>query len=471
MLSEGAQTFKTTTGSLSYSLRMRLAYFTPWPPDPSGIAGRSAELVPALAEAGHGIDVFIRDAYGGARHSDDPVAPRQVRVQSAHDFVWRAGRGHYDLAIYQIGNSHLHEYIWPYLFRWPGLPVLHDARVHHARAAAALQSHGARFNVGRYRADFAWNHPDESPDAAELAIAGFDGAYYYMWPMVRDIVAVSKTTAVHARGAAALLQAEFPGEAIEYVTLGEGSATPLTDSERQAARAALGFASEDVVFGVFGGLTAEKRILEVLRAFRACLAVQPSSRLLLAGRVHPALDWRDAADAAGVLPAVTLTEHLDDAAFDRAVAAVDVSINLRWPSALETSGPWLRALAAGRPTIVTDLAHQSHVPVLDPRTWQSAGAEPVAVAIDILDEAHSLGLALRRLATDGALRARLGAAARDYWERTHTFERMRDDYLSLIERAAARTRPPVRPPVLEYDPLSKARALTADFGTLSCELF
>jgi hypothetical protein len=42
--------------------------------------------------------------------------------------------GQYDLCVYQTGNSRTHEFIWPYLFRWPGLVVLHDARLHHARA-------------------------------------------------------------------------------------------------------------------------------------------------------------------------------------------------------------------------------------------------------------------------------------------------------------------------------------------------
>ena len=450
---------------------MRLAWFTPWPPDRSGVAGRSAELVPALAAAGHGIDVCVRDLGAAARHGDGPADAGQVRVQSAHDFVWRAGRGQYDLTVYQIGNSHLHEFIWPYLFRWPGLAVLHDARVHHARAAAYLQAHAANQNQGRYRADFTWNHPDVPPDAAELGIAGFDGSYYYMWPMVRDVILVSRATAVHSLGAATELQQEFPGEPIDYLTLGEGRDEPVGGDERQAARSAFGFGPETIAFGVFGGLTAEKRIPEIFRAFRACLGVQPSSRLLLAGQVHPSLDWRTLAREAGIERAVVSSQDLDDAAFDRAIAAVDVSLNLRWPSAHETSGPWLRAMAAGRATVVTDLAHQSHVPSLDPRTWQSMDSEPVTIAIDILDEAHSLSLALRRLATDSALRERLGRAARAYWEHTHTFGQMRDEYLTAIDRAATRARPVTRPPVLEYDPLSHARALTAGFGNLSCELF
>ena len=453
---------------------MKLAWFTPWPPDRSGVAGRSAELVPALAAAGHGIDVCVREAAVDARHPDGPPAAGEVRVQSAHDFVWRQARGQYDLTVYQLGNSHLHEFIWPYLFRWPGLAVMHDARLHHARAAAHLLRKGAV----RYRNEFTWNHPDVAPDAAELGIAGFDGPYYYMWPMVRDVVAVSRTTAVHALGAATELQNAWPNEPIEYLTLGEGRDVAFSQTERQSARAALGLAPDTVAFGVFGGLTVEKRVPQIIRAFRTCLATQPSSRLLLAGNVHPSLDWRRLAREAGVEQAVILRQDLDDVAFDQAVAAVDVSLNLRWPSALETSGPWLRALAAGRATVVTDLAHQSHVPSVDPRTWQSFGNEPVTVAIDILDEAHSLGLALGRLATDPALREGLGLAARSYWAHTHSFARMRDEYLALVERVGReagrgvnRARSIAHPPVLGYDPLSQARALTAGFGNLSCELF
>jgi hypothetical protein len=74
-------------------------------------------------------------------------------------------------------------------------------------------------------------------------------------------------------------------------------------------------------------------------------------------------------------------------------------------------------MAAGKPTVIIDLAHLSDVPSLDPRTWQpnippheAHDAHPVAVAIDILDEDHSLRLAMRRLAQDASLRAVLGSA-------------------------------------------------------------
>jgi glycosyltransferase involved in cell wall biosynthesis len=452
---------------------MRLAWFTPWAPQPSGVAGRSMEIVPALAAAGHGIDVCVdeRVVPVGSAHSNHPPEAGQVRVQSAHDFVWRAGRAQYDLVVYQVGNSRAHEFVWAYLFRWPGLSVLHDARLHHARASAHL--HAGRTTA--YRAEFTWNHPEVPPAGAELGVAGFDGAYYYLWPMVRDIVLSSRMVAAHAKGAAAELKAAFPTCPIEYVRLGDGSDQPCAPAARGAARAALRLPAEAVIFGLFGALTAEKRISQVLRAFRHVLAVDPSARLLLAGAVDPSLDWRSAARSLGVEAGVIYVGAPDDAGFDRAIQAADVSLNLRWPSALETSGPWVSAIAAGRPTVVTDLIHHAEVPSLDPRTWQStvpdSNDEPIAVAIDILDEDHSLGLALRRLATDRPLRDRLGRAARAYWEREHSVVRMRDDYLRLIERAAALPAPAVPAiPALAYDPGANTRALLAGFGDLSCEL-
>ncbi|HSG01752.1 MAG TPA: hypothetical protein VLA20_11495, partial [Vicinamibacterales bacterium] len=101
---------------------MRLAWFTPWPPQRSGIAGRSAELVPALAARGHAVDVYVHEQRVPVDQSaaDDPVSPGSVRVLGAHDFIWRHARHPYDLPVYQVGNSALHDFLWPYLFRWPG---------------------------------------------------------------------------------------------------------------------------------------------------------------------------------------------------------------------------------------------------------------------------------------------------------------------------------------------------------------
>ena len=103
---------------------------------------------------------------------DAPPAPGAWRVLNAHEFLWRQQKGHYELNVYQVGNSHLHKYQWPYLFQYPGLAVLHDVRLHHARAEALLSAG----RMSDYRAEFAWSHPDTGEAAANFALLGIERA-------------------------------------------------------------------------------------------------------------------------------------------------------------------------------------------------------------------------------------------------------------------------------------------------------
>src|SRR5438552_8151961 len=356
---------------------MRLAWFSPWPPEHSGVARRSHELTHLLAARGHAIDVLTAAPPTKAmRSDDDPPDPGALRVQSPHDFVWRHARRQYDLVVYQLGNSRLHDFIWPYLFRWPGLVVLHDARLHHARARLLLTSR----RTEDYRAEFTANHPDISPDLAELAVAGYGGTYYYDWPATRIVLDSARCVATHSRGAQRILIDEGAGGAIEYVALGEGPRSFDVDTARTRFRAAHRIPEDAVVFGVFGALNPTKRVSEIIRAFVTVHSRQPGARFLLAGHADPLLDLRGQIASFNLQSAVHMIEHLDDKEFDAAIASADVSINLRWPTALETSGPWLRSLALRRATIVTDLDHQSHLPLLDPRTWHLHA--PAAVLSD-----------------------------------------------------------------------------------------
>jgi glycosyltransferase involved in cell wall biosynthesis len=446
-----------------------LAWFTPWPPDRSGVAGRSAELIPRLAAAGHAIDVFVDGTRRDPSLRRVPAAapaPGDARLIDAHDFVWRHARAPYDLVVYQVGNSEWHEFLWPYLFRWPGLAVLHDARVHHARGRALLM----RGRTGDYRDEFAWCHPSVLPAAAELGVLGFNGPYYYQWPMIRTVVEASRLIAAHSRGAVAEVASAHPERTVEYIALGEGTPLAVDDRARRHWRESLGWPSSAVVFGVFGGLTLEKRVPQIVRAFASALVRNPDARLLLAGTLDPQVELDELLRELDLGNVVIRMDPLDDAAFDRAIAAVDVSLNLRWPTTLETSGPWLRALAASRATVIMDLAHATHLPTLDPRTWRrhapSTGAddEAVAVGIDVLDEDHSLRLAFARLAVDGTLRESLGRRGHAHWLAEHTVDRMVAEYERVIARALA-TPVPARwlPPHLRPDPLAHAERLVAVF--------
>ncbi len=447
---------------MNYYSSVRLAFFSPLPPTKSGIADYTVELLGTVGLR-HEIDVFV------ASREEQGAWPRgrsAFNVRSAHDFVWARVRTPYDLVVYQMGNAWCHDYMWPYLFKWPGLVVLHDAHLHHARAWSLLR----RRREADYRAELAFNHAGLSPDAAEVGLSGFSGPLYYFWPMLKTVVTSARSVAVHNPRLSADLAAEFRGTPVHAIPM--GVADPLTSGEAaRAVRRRHGFGEGDVVLTAFGGITPEKRIEPILQALAVARRYQSQVRLLLVGQEMPHFDARAAASALGIDELVTVAGYVEAEELPAYLAASDVVLSLRWPSARETSASWLRAIAAGRATVVTDMAQQADLPTLDPRSWTVvhaeptlAAREPVAVSIDIMDEAHSLTLALKRLTTDAALRTRLGAAARAHWAAAHTVDRMASAFDAVLGEVSRVPDPAVTlPSHLRPDAAAHAERLIAAF--------
>src|SRR5688500_7086845 len=303
---------------------MRLAWFSPLPPVRTGLSVHSRELLCRLGET-DAIDVFV----------DDPVLhdarrlsrlPQSVEIRPALDFVWSARRTPYDLTVYQLGNSAHHAYQWPYLFRYPGLLVLHDGHLHHSRAAALM--HQRRYHD--YRAEFAACHPDASVDAAELAIAGFDSHLYYYWPFTRLAVGASKVTAVHTRALRDDLAAESPEARVEYVHLAHGTLLSPAEASRRRAevRARHGIDPDTVVFGCFGGLTPDKRLPQILDAFSAIRDRLPPSILLFGGEAPPHYDLHGDLTRRHLDRQAIVTGYVEDEDdLTGLIAASDVSLN------------------------------------------------------------------------------------------------------------------------------------------------
>ena len=261
-----------------------------------------------------------------------------------------------------------------------------------------------------------------------------------------------------------------------------------TAAARADVRARYGLTSTTVVFGAFGWITPRKRIPEIARALAAVAGERPDAHLLLVGGQQDDYDVRADLRAAGVENRVTLAGYVDDADVARYLAGTDVCLCLRWPTARETSATWLRAVAAGKATIVTDLLHMREVPVLGaaqlrrqpaakpdaaatrPRhaaTDGSGSAAPIAVTVDICNEEQELPAAMLALARDEALRRRIGDAARAWWAAGNRMEHSAEDYERVMAAAVARTAARCAiPPHLDHDGGRHARRLLAPFGLL-----
>lgn len=445
---------------------VRIAWFSPLPPSPSGIAAYSAELAPLLEARGFALEMFT--------------------AESARDFVWKQRRTPYDLTLFHMGNATCHDYMWAYLFRYPGLVVLHDAQLHQARALFLTRRWKPRRDD--YLTEFHANHPEAPADVGELIAAGLGGSLYHHWPLVRLVVARARLTVVHSRQLMEELRGRYPAARFEHVEMGVGDplATRVADagarakrpdsqepSDGRVLRESHDMPREAIILAAFGGITPEKRIPQLIRAVSALADRLPMLHLLLVGNVATHYDALEDARRWGVNDRVHLTGYVSDEKLGEDLRAVDVCACLRWPTNRETSASWLRCLAAGRATIITDLAHQGDVPSIDPRGWRildtaprgGNARTPVAVSLDLLDEQHSLELALERLATDVALRASLGQAARAWWEQHHRLDEMADAYQRVIRTAIDSAVPnPTLPPHLLADASDHGHALARQLG-------
>jgi glycosyltransferase involved in cell wall biosynthesis len=408
------------------------------------VAWYNLELLPGLALR-HQIDIFV-DGHPGQFTRPDA----EVSVYDAHDFVWKHFRQPYDLVVYQLGNSPCHDYMWAYLVRYPGLVVLHDGQLHHARARHLLQQR----REDDYRREFAFNHPHVSPDVAELGIIGCLGPSVQFWPMLRIVVEASRLVIVHNEWLADRIRDDHPLARAAVVEMGVPA--PRTDADARTVRARHGIAPDAIVFTAFGKVTPEKCLSAALAGIAAIVDAVPQVHVLLVGETVEHYDPEGEARVLGIQDRVSITGYVRNNEIPDYMAATDVCLCMRWPSSRETSASWLRCLAAGRPSIITDLVHMTDIPTFDPRTWAllhaptvppsdvgSAAVAPAAVSIDVMDLNHSLRVAMRRLAADARLRDVLGRSARQLWQERFTVERMVSGYLAAIEVALASPSPPV----------------------------
>jgi len=422
----------------------RLAWFTPLPPVRSGISQYSAELLPELAGS-YDIDIFID---GQPRDVECPAPGLTVR--SAHDFVWRHMLRPYDLVVYQLGNAVYHDYMWAYFARYPGLVVLHDGQLHQARGRRLRD----RQRYDDYQDEFAYNHPGVDNAVIDLAIRGRLGDLAHFWPMRRVAIESARLVAVHNAFLAEEIRNEIPGAAVEVVDMGVPAPTPSPDAGSRI-RARHGIPAGAVVFLALGAVTPEKRIAQVVRQLAAVSQHAPQVFLLLAGQSAGHYDAAADLREAGVADRAVIAGFIEHDEIADYLEAADVCLCLRWPTSRENSAAWLRCLAAGRPTVVTDLAHMTDISSYDPRSWTALYTpaatrdadgwplpqEPSCVSVDLMDEEHSLHLAMQRLATDARLRSRLSRRAHELWQERFTLDGMAARYRALIEQAIAAPMP------------------------------
>lgn len=361
---------------------MTVGYFSPMPPARTGVADYSAALVTALRRF---VNVTI----------DDGAAT---------------------IPLYHLGNNQLHRRIYHRALADPGVVVLHDATLHHFFLGSLTPS--------QYIDEFVYNYGEWNAGLAgrlwqNRARSGTDPAYY-RFPMLKRVAETARAVVVHNPAAARIVRDHVPKARIFEIPhlLLPTERPPSYDVQRTRAR--LGVTPSTCLFGVFGHLRESKRLESLLRAFRMVRDATGSAASLLVAGEFASSDLARAMEGR-LQPSAGIRRigYTPDREFGMYAAAVDACINLRYPTAGETSGIAIRLMALGKPVLITGGEETSRIPEAAVIRIDPGPAETDMLADYMLwlvrfhDDALAIGARARRHVEEHHAPERV---ARLYWD-------------------------------------------------------
>lgn len=393
---------------------MRLAYFSPLGPQRSGIADYSDELLPHLA-AGAEIDLFV-----------DGFAPANPSVRGRFPFYdYRAAPaelerlGGYDAVVYQMGNDHrYHAGIYEAARSVPGVVVLHDFALQNFFIGLARE----RGDMNVYLDELGACHGARARAEAETTLArGAAPAQCSQplaFPLNCRLARGAEGIIVHSRWSRARLARVAPATPCALV---QHHVLPEAPTEKGFAVRGGG---RGVEIASFGHVTTGKGIGRVLRALEA-LKGEHEFHFTLVGQPD-GFDVRELIEAHNLNDLVTVTGYVPLGEFKARLAATDIAVNLRENTVGETSGGVCRAMAAGVPTVVSNVG------------WFAELPDDCVVKIDAGEAGDAqLRAFLSRLIADRSLRRRIGANARRRALSEHAIEKSAAGYLEFIREVVA----------------------------------
>jgi glycosyltransferase involved in cell wall biosynthesis len=405
-------------------------YLSPLPPVRSGISEYSADLLPELfALAGDRLRVI---ALAG-----QPIAEELVERwhPATMEHTGEGGR----LALYHMGNNLHHLPVWETASRIPGILVLHDLVLHHFLIERTL----ARGELDAYVAELEREHGWAGRAAAVTRKwNAYSDAAHFAFPANGGLLRRQKGVLVHSRWAASRIAEQHPGVRVRAIPMGIPVPPPLDRSVGRAFRERHGIPHTVPLLGSFGFQTPIKRTDAVIRALADPRLA--SVRLVVVGEEAKILDLGRTADEAGVSDRVTRLGYAPFDELEAAMAATDLSVNLRYPSAGETSASLLRLLAVGRPVLVSDYAQFSELP------------DHVAVKapLDFDHEVEALAGALAELLSGPERLRQMGEDARRFVQDHHQPARAARVLLGACSEWAE-LEPPDLPPLSAPSPTTR----------------
>jgi glycosyltransferase involved in cell wall biosynthesis len=336
------------------------------------------------------------------------------------------------LPLYQMGNNRYHQEIMKLALQRPGVVTLHDVVLHHLLIEMTL----AEGRLGLYQQSLQADHGWVGEVAATARQWGELGeAAMFSLPAHRTLLRRQRGVLVHSRWAGERIVEEDPEIEVRQIPMGIPLPAPADEVAGLEFRRRIGVGAKTPLIGSMGFQTPIKRTGQVIKALGE--PGMQEAHLLVAGEVSSVLDFEAIAEAAGASDRLHVVGFLEFSEFEQAIAACDLCVNLRYPTAGETSASLLRVLAVGRPAIVSDYAHSAELP------------DDVVVKIPLgANEVDDLAVRVGSLLADRPRLKAMSQRARSYIAEQHDPSRAAGAMVSACRELAALEPPGDREPCL-----------------------
>ncbi len=401
--------------------RLRLDYVSPLPPVRSGIADYSLDLLPHLAELA---DVRVIRLPGQAV-SEEVV--RDWHPIEAGDWLTESVGDR--LPLYQMGNNPWHLEVERLAMRRPGALTLHDVVLHHYLLGRTVGRDQFEPYLRRMTEDHGWIG---AAAARPFSWGAFGNASQFSLPAHRRLIRRQRGVLVHSSWAREVILEDEPDLAVFAVRMGIPPVDDVAAERGREFRRQRGIPEDAFVLGSFGFQTPMKRPRPAMQAL-----LEPGLEevhLLIAGEVAPTTGLRRQMFELDLASRVHITGFLDFADFEAAIAASDLALNLRYPSAGETSASLLRVLAVGKAALISDYAQFAELP------------DDVGVKIPLGEgEVETLAAAVNELKEDRQRLHQLEENARRFVAREHRLEDAAEEIVNACAEIQERELPASRP--------------------------
>lgn len=395
------------------AVRPRLAYVSPLPPQQSGIADYSAELIVELARY-YDVELVVETTLAFPASITDNF--------SLHLVAWFEENAHlFDRVLYHFGNSDVHQFMFALFERHPGIVVLHDFFL-----SNVIDNMEYRANVPRAFHQALFDSHGYTGLVDQLQIGRNPTIWKY--PANKLLLDHATGVIVHSDYSAQLADRWYgAGTASRWKTLPLLRAISNTGLVgRAAARARLNIADDVFLicsFGMLGTAKLNDRLLDAFLAL-APTAQQPCHLVYVgeddASEFGMALHTR--MRAAHLPAAITITGFVSADRYRDYLQAADIAVQLRGLSRGETSAAVLDCLLHGVATIVNA---------------NGANAElPEAVVSRLPDQFSQVELiaAIEHLRLHRAERLSLAQRGCDYVRERHAPDSVGRLYVEAIEQ-------------------------------------